>query len=186
MNVNEYLQKGKINIYNAKCLSPTTEKKKQTFQPNPQASKDPIKLNYNEDQEMLSDTNLNIIKTDSHSSGSYMDKDNQSNSYDSDHILQTQPIVKRDDSDSNIIYCSEHPKKKAKQYDASFPEKLFCSKWALDIFINYPKTAYTEEETEKRTHILEFLNQICNMNLELSQQKKRIIRMFNAVFIDIC
>ena len=175
MNINEYLQKGKINIYNTRCQSPKTETKKLNFQPNPLASKNPIKVNQDESQDMIPDTNLNIIKTDSNSSGSYMDKENQSNSYDSENILQTQPIVKREDSDTNIAYCLVHRKKKAKYYDVSFPDKLFCSKCALDIFINNPKTAYSEEECTKRTHIQEFLNQICNMNLELSQQKSRII-----------
>ena len=114
MNVNEQLQKGKINIYNTRCQSPNTEKKKLNFQPNPLASKNPIKVNQEESQDMITDTNLNIIKTDSNSSGSYMDKENQSNSYDSENILQTQPIVKREDSDTNIAYCLVHQKKKGK------------------------------------------------------------------------
>lgn len=175
MNVNEHQQKGKINIYNSRCLSPNAEKKKLNFLPNPMFSKNPIKLNQDESLDILPDPNLNIIKAESNSSGSLLDSENQRNSYDSENILQTQPIVKREENEQNIAFCQIHPKKKAKYFDVSYPDKHFCSKCALDIFINNKQTGCSEEEGTKRAQIQDFLNGICNMNSELKQQKKRII-----------
>ena len=102
--------------------------------------------------------------------------DNKSERYEFIMQMQTTPIVRKVDfEDEKIEFCNEHPKKKAKYFDISYPAKHFCSKCALDIFINQNMHMnLTKDENKKRMQTEDFLLRLSTMNCDLQILKQRI------------
>ena len=90
--------------------------------------------------------------------------------------MQTTPIIRKVECEKEKIdFCNTHPKKRAKYFDISYPAKHFCSKCALDIFINLNITLnLSKDENKKRMQTEDFLLRLSTMNCDLQILKQRI------------
>ena len=107
----------------------TNENNKIAFLPNPQFSAD---SNYQE----IGASHTFELGINNKMDQEYKEYLNNRILADSDFLIQATPIIRKEEDEKNILPCESHPKKKAKYFDISEPGKLFCSKCALDIFIN--------------------------------------------------